>query len=246
MDRRRIVTLILVSIVAMVVTITGASFAYFSSTFNVSDSTGVGAITEAASPSFMSTSSGSIDIDVQDYLMTEEIANNENTSDQLTDSANLSIFLTSAKNNVVSTCTYDIIFVWNDGADIYTRTPSALREFTISASAETNANDRKPADDAEGSKFEVTTKSLGEKNIDDLDWKNKTVVEKDAKGEVQRTMRYAVLIDDAKISSAYLRNATAVNWNFVIKFYNIRLNQETLKAKNYGGVIRVDPDSIKC
>ncbi len=247
MDRHRFVTIILVCMVTLIVTITGASFAYFSSTFNVSDSTDVGARTDAASPSFMSTSSGSINISVEDYLMTELFSDDNNTSDQLTGSANLSIYMTSAKNNVVSTCTYDIIFVWNDDADPYIKTPGALREFTISGSAETNADERKPSSDVEGSdKFEVTKTKFGEKNIDNLDWKTKMTVEKDDKSEAKRTIKYAVLVDDAKISSAYLRNATSVNWNFVIKFYNIKLNQDTLRGKNYGGVIRVDKDSIRC
>ena len=247
MDRHRIVTLIIISIVTLIVTITGASFAYFSSVFNVKDSTKVGAKTEAASPSFISTSSGSIDINVEDYLMTEDIADDDNTSEALTDSANLSIFLTSAKNNVVSTCTYDIILVWNEDADEYTRTPGSLREFTISASAVSNAEEINPYKDAKDrDKFEVTKTGFGEKNIDNLEWKTKLIVEKYDKSEVQKTIKYAILVDDAKISSAYLRNATTVNWNFVIKFYNIKLNQETLKGKNYGGVIRVDQDSIKC
>lgn len=246
MDRRHAITLIIISMTAIVIIVTGASYAYFSATFDVSKSSPINVLTPPTFPSFMATSSGSIDIDVEEYFMREYLADNETTDNSLIGNANLQIHLTSAKDNVISTCTYDIIFVWNDDSDFYESTPGALREFTISATSMTDAEAKKPLPNATGDKFEVTTSSVSETNIDRLNWQTKQVTEGKEPNAVTKTIRYAVIVDDAKISSAYYRNPTEVNWNFEIKFYNIKMNQDGLKDKKYAGVIKVDQDSIKC
>ncbi len=230
MDRRRTVTLLIISVITLIVTITGASYAYFAASNAVNRTVPIDAQTAPAAPSFMSTSSGSIDIDVEAYLMKQEEADDNETRNELTDTATLSVYLSSSNNKVVSTCTYDIIFVWDESADIYEKTFGANKEFTITASAKTNNGKN------------ATTSGIKETNIDELTWQTKTITENGQTKEI----RYAVLVDDATISSAYLRKPTAVDWQFTVKFYNITKNQEQLKSKKYGGMIRVDSESIKC
>ncbi len=240
MGNRQTVTLIIISALTMLVTLIGASFAFFASYGKTNDTINLGAQSESGSPSFISMSSDSLDISVDAFLMQQAQVDNNNTVDELTDEASLSIYLNSPKNNEISTCSYDIILEMDENSDLYVKTEGADKEFTISGNATiTNGKDAVKDDDSRKSQYIIDVKNIPEINIDELDWQEKTIAN-------DKKVRYAILVDDAKISSLYFNKPTTVEWNFEVKFYNITKMQDELRGQKYSGVIKVDEKSIKC
>ncbi len=247
MDKKHTISLIVIGMLTLIITVVGASYAYFASSIDVNDSVPVGVQTDGSSASFMSTSSGGINIDAAAHLMQQSTADDNNTIEDLTDTATLSIYLNSSRDNTVSTCQYDIIFVWDEDADKYIRTPDAIKEFTITGSVASLENVHEfSLDDPNKARFRMYNPEFKEINIDDLDWQAKTITENTGDTSIRKEMTYAILVDDAIVSSLYLNKATIVNWQFDVRFYNVTKDQSGLKSKRYGGAIKVDPDSIKC
>lgn len=247
MEKNHTVTLIVIGMLTLIITVAGASYAYFASAIDIDDSIPVGVQTEGSSASFMSVSSGGINIGVDSHLMQQANSDDNNTVDELTDKATLSIYLNSAKDSTVSTCHYDIIFVWNKDAHKYSKTPNTTKEFTITGTVTNVENIPEfSLDDPNKARFRIHNPEFEEINIDELDWQTKTITETVDDASVKKEITYAVLINDAIISSLYLNKATIVNWQFDVKFYNVTKDQSSLMEKKYGGEIRVDPDSIKC
>lgn len=247
MDKKHTIILLVIGLLTLIATIMGATFAYFASTIETNNNTEVSAGTSAVSASFMATSTGGIDISVDAHKMSEASANDNETINELTDEATLSVILSSAQDDTVSTCTYDIVYNWGEDSDEYIKTANVNKEFTIRGYVSSISGTEEFAEgDPNKEKYIISNPEFAEINIDELTWVTKEV-QKEVDGQmVTKNEKYAVLVKDAKISSFSKELYTRVNWNFEVKFYNVTRDQSDLKSKNFGGFISVDPDSIKC
>lgn len=244
MSKRSTISLILISLITTILAVTGSSYAYYASSIEAKASSKDIAITKV--PFFMSTSTGAININFEDYLVdSEEDLDGENAEEEnklpndLNDSTSLSVYLTSAQDNELNTCTYDIILISNQKVEDYNKTINLPKDFKISSKGEGSQN-------IERDKLKVTTDGFNEKSIDELTWKEKEITIMEDGQEIKKLVKYAVLIDDAKISSIYSDNPTIVNWDFNVRFYNIKDNLNNIKDTSYSAIIKVDDDSIKC
>lgn len=154
----------------------------------------------------------------------------------------MEVYLELANHNLedIAKCTYDIIFVWQSSPQkdfsvtstnvqdkYYIRTSTVNNELTLSGFAtledEQGASTIARIKETGFDKYPLFTKEYKGKNID-----------------------YFIIVDDATIESASLKNPTKVKWHFDVKFYKINTDQNHLNNKTYKGQIIVDEDSVVC
>ena len=186
-----------------------AAFAYFGS-FNVDLNNNVAVNINAVSPgnaSFVS-SATQLNLQVPAANMSQTVA--DNTVVAAENTATLTVNLTGAAN-LLTTCTYDIVYEYDDGSYIYGGTgtnhitKNSDKEITLQVS---NVNG--------------TNNFASEKNFDyDSNWSNN-----------KRT-----LVSGATISS----NGTLTTQNISItgKYYNLTISQSSLEGKAFTGKIYV-------
>lgn len=247
MDKKHTVILIFISLTTLIVMIIGASYAYFASSVQADDSVPVGAKTPAPTAAFLTTSSGEINIDVSNAKMQQTNANDNDAPEDLISRAQLSIYLSAAESQKVSTCSYDVIYEWNENSTEYIRTPNVKKEFTIKSKVLGVSNvPSLPINDPNYHLFKIENPPLAETNFDELNWQTKTVTEGIGEDATTKEIRYAKLIEGAKVSSLDKDKPTIVNLEFEVKFYNANRDQSVQKNKNFSGSIKVDNSSISC
>lgn len=247
MDKKHTIALVVIGLITLVVTIGAASFAYFASAVDVNQSVPIGASTAAQTAAFITSATGAIDIDVSAAKMQESNSNDTAAPDELTSRAVLSIYLSAAEDQKVSTCSYNIIYEWDQDSTEYIRTENVDKEFTISSKVLSVDNlPTLAVNDPNYRLFQMKSPELGEINFDELDWQYKNVTEGVGDAATTKQIRYAVLVENAIVSSLSKDTPTVVNYEFVVKFYNASRDQSVQMSKNFRGNIRVDSDSINC
>lgn len=243
MDKKSAMILLVVGILTLLVTIFGATFAYFASMTSLENNITSGATTSATSATFISSATGGILIEATHEKMSENNANDIEAGLGLTSNADLSVYLTAAENNKVSTCTYDIIYTRGENSDEYIRTKDVVKEFTISGTA--NVKSGIPSSFASGEdeeRFIINNPTLNEINLDELNWVTKSVTTEEGTKDVT----YATLVKNAQISSYSKDGPTVVNWLFEVKFYNVHKDQSELQDRIFSGIISIDNSTIRC
>ena len=202
------------SILLLFIVIT-ASFAYFGS-FDVNLNNNVAVNINAVSPgnaTFISNAT-QLNLQVPAANMSQTASNNEVAA--ASNTATLTVNLTGAAN-LLTTCTYDIVYEYDDGSYIYGGTgtnhitKNSDKEITLQVS---NVNG--------------TNNFASEKNFDyDSNWSNN-----------KRT-----LVSGATISS----NGTLTTQNISItgKYYNLTISQSSLEGKAFTGKIYVTNHSCE-
>ena len=196
------------TVLLLVIVIT-ASFAYFGS-FNVNLNNNVAVNVNSVSPGDATFTSNATQLNLQVPAanMSQTVA--DNTVAAASNTATLTVNLTGAAN-LLTTCTYDIVYEYDDGSYIYGGTgtnhitKNSDKEITLQVS---NVNG--------------TNNFASEKNFDyDSSWSNN-----------KRT-----LVSGASISS----NGTLTTQNISItgKYYNLTISQSSLEGKAFTGKIYV-------
>ena len=200
------------SVLLLVIVIT-ASFAYFGS-FNVNLNNNVAVNVNAYSPGDAVFTSNATQLNLQ--VPAANMSQLLNGTLAAENTATLSINLTGAAD-LLTTCTYDIVYEYDDGSYIYGGTgtnhvsKNGDKEITLQV---TNVNG--------------TNSFASEKNFDyDSDWSNN-----------KRT-----LVSGATISST--GSLTTQNINITGKFYNLNVSQESIGGKAFTGKIYVTNHSCK-
>lgn len=219
--------LIIISIVTLVTLILSSAFAFLASNIMNRNEAEIIAKSVAKVPTFLSTSNGSLALDLSDTDMHiyDPLSTNEYAA-----SANIIVSLYTYANDKVTNCSYDIAYVLSDDSDEYIRTIGAEKEFTIEGRVLELKNAQIIDDTFKEIKYVNTEYELEETNIDELNWNEKA----------------AILIENAHISSANKDIPTIVNYEFKIRFYNVEQNQSKLLSQSYKGHLEVISDSIDC
>lgn len=254
MEKRDNLLLTIIAIATLLVAVIGATFAFFASSKNF-NGLGVDIELDGKYPFLAAFPSGDISLtifpeDMQEgYADNDNQANNPDIASNLTSEASLNVTLSAAKEGTLSTCTYDVVFVWGGeeqftdydnlkeivGTDnkyypnkYYVRTgynpdditTDEFKEFTITG---TVYLDNKNTD---------KVIAIPEKNIDEF-------------GIMDETTHKIVLKKGQSISNDSTENLTYNNWVFDIKFYNRNEDQSNLMGKKFQGKITIDNISCK-
>ncbi len=256
MEKKNTILLTIVAIATLLVTVIGATFAYFASNVNTDAKVGVNVNTSNKQASFIATSNGSLDINVESYMMQQADAgdgstttsNNENIAKNLTTSATLNVSLTGTDDEKNTTCTYDLIYTWtgsdtnfsnpgssNNGiypSKYYVRTNNSnstgFKELTI----EVDATGAYVGDNSDERGFSAVI--LKEKNIDEL--APQTTNNQDNK--------ILVLKAGETITSQSTTQASHVDYQITVRFYNLGSQQDNLMNKKFSGTVSVA--NVKC
>lgn len=247
MDKKHTIILIFISLTTLIVMLLGATYAYLASSVDNEDSTPIGATMPSPVVAFVTSGSGEINLDVAFNKMLQAVSNETSAPEELTDRAQLSVYFSAAEDQKLNTCSYNIIYEWNENSSDYIRTPNVAKEFTISSKVlSINNAPTLSADDPNYHLFKIENSNLPETNFDELNWQTKTITVGAGDDAITKQVRYANLIEGAKISSLDKDIFTIVNYEFEVKFYNANHDQSEQKGKNFAGSIKVDSDSISC
>ena len=203
---------IFATVLLLVIVIT-ASFAYFGS-FNVNLNNNVAVNVNSVSPGDATFTSNATQLNLQvPAANMSELLNGTLAAEN---TATLTVNLTGAEN-LLTTCTYDIVYEYDDGSNIYggSQTKSVAKngdkEITLQVSGVNGTNN-----------------FASEKNFDyDSNWSG-----------LKRT-----LVSGATISSD--GTLTTQNISITGKYYNLTISQSSLEGKTFTGKIYVANNSCK-
>ncbi len=251
MEKRNTLLLTVIAIATLMVAITGAAFAYFAAQVNINNSLNVDVETTGGKAIFTATSSGEIAIGVESYMMQEHDADNSNTNTSnnaeiaplLTNNATINVTLQSSEAGKETTCTYDVVYKWNETASgsnfteeyskassngtvhpskYYVRsengTTADFKELTITIESSTYSGEERP--DTQTEQQEV--------NIDYF---------KDSEGKI-------TLLQGQTIGSDKTDDTNHIVYDFTFKFYNLSIDQTKLMDKKFSGTISVE--NVQC
>lgn len=226
MEKKNTLLLTVIAVATLLVAVVGATFAYFGSfTTTVDNKAGVNVVTEAAKTSSFITSSASLKLNVAGSEMLKGTGEATSVGTKTGDNATLTVTLTADDPTTTTTCTYNVMYAYNEGSAIYgaEQTPvtagTANKEFTYTL-----------VSDAAGLVVEGTYAAEQEKDFSVFSAATNAAPVKVAAGTIS-----------AKNTST-VQNLTAT-----VKFYNFpEIDQTKLSDKTFAGQFYVDKASVVC
>ena len=212
MDKSKITkSLAVFASVLLIIIIGVASFAYFG-TFNVNLNNNVAVNINSSSPGNATFTSNATQLNLQVPAanMSFTVANNNVAAKE--DTAFLDVTLTGSQN-LLTTCTYDIVYEYNAGSNIYgqgttTKTSGATKEITIEVNG------------MNGNNHFATETNFDHANVQSY---------------YDNTNKYYKLVEGATIKS--LGSTQSVRWKITGRYYNLDVSQAQLGGKNFTGKI---------
>ena len=215
MEKRNTLLLTVIAVATLLVAVVGATFAYFATSQDDYANGNITLVTNTAgTASVFDAAGGAIAMDITAEEMAQ--ANNNTTAPIDNGSANITVNFLSGTNNYSMTCTYDIVFAWDEGSDQYTAHSagweSGQKEFTIQATRTgSNGTDGTNHMSSESEIFTVLASSTSNK-----------------------------VIEGATITNASQDTATNNVWTITANFYNLPGNQKELANKHYSSKFSVE------
>ena len=216
MEKRNTLLLTVIAVATLLVAVVGATFAYFAS--NQDDYANGNIIlttNTAGTASVFDATGGALEMDITEDDMI--LANNSTTTAVKSDTDDIVVHFLSGTDDYAMTCTYDIVFAWDEDSDVYAAhtTDNATaqnREFTIQVVRDPSSTD---------------TGALGTNRASS---EVEIFTAKGANG---------IVVDDAKIKNDSESTATTHTWTLTTKFYNLPTNQKELANKHFSGKFSV-------
>ncbi len=263
MEKRNTLILTIIGVATLLISVVGATFAYFASNINTNSNVGVNVHTSPNKAVFTAAASGSINVTVDAVEMQEGDATDDGTQssntsliDGLTGKANLNVTLKASDNGQLTTCTYDIVYTWTGGESNFTgsgyesltEAGTSYKYYPSKYYVRTGYKDESGnvQDGTEGFKeFTIegtlTTGTVGtEGTTSDDVFKDGNHGEKniDTFG-IPNDKNQITLVSKEQITSTSTANETYANYEFTIRFYNINKDQSALMGKTFAGNISV-------
>ena len=212
MDKSKITkSLAVFASVLLIIIIGVASFAYFG-TFNVNLNNNVAVNINSSSPGNATFTSNATQLNLQVPAanMSFTVANNNVAAKE--DTAFLDVTLTGSQN-LLTTCTYDIVYEYNAGSNIYgqgttTKTSDATKEITIEVNG------------MNGNNHFATETNFDHANVQSY---------------YDNTNKYYKLVEGATIKN--LGSTQSVRWKITGRYYNLDVSQAQLSGKTFTGKI---------
>ena len=206
------ITCVISSIILLIIVIT-ASFAYFGS-FNVNLNNNVAVNVNSVSPGNATFTSNATQLNLQVPAANMSSTASSNTVAAASDTAALTVSLTSGSIEITTTCTFDIYYEYT-GSNFYgvspnTKTSGADKEITMTVNAPSGTSNFSTETNFD---YNTSTGWLTENN-----------------------KRKVKLVENATISSSGTTETTQ-EYTFTGKYYNLDVSQEQLANKSFTGII---------
>lgn len=216
MKNKNNVVLSIIAIATILVTVVGATFAYFASTVNEGTGSNFTAVVEEDNVLFTATGSN-MTMEVTADKMTQHASSDGTIVAATAEADAIDVSLTVGTEGSIA-CYYNIYFQWDSSGTAYlTKTTSASKEFTAQLTLT----------DTDGTGSSGTNKFASETQLTD----------------VVTTTNKTLVVEGASIV-ANASNSGAQTWRPTIKFYNLQLNQTDLAGKTFSGKFTID--DVEC
>lgn len=226
MEKKNTLLLTVIAVATLLVAVVGATFAYFGSfTTTVDNKAGVNVVTEAAKTSSFITSSASLKLNVAGSEMLKGTGGATAVGKYTGDNATLTVNLTANDPKTTTTCTYNVMYAYNESSAIYGAEPTPVtvgtenKEFTYTL-----------VSDADGLVVEGTYAAAEEKDFSVFSAATNAAPVKVATGTISAN-----------------NTITTQNLTATVKFYNFpTIDQTALSDKTFAGQFYVDQASVVC
>ncbi len=260
MEKKNTILLTIIAIATLLVTIIGATFAYFASNIQNNGNVGVDVSTSNKQASFIATADGGINLNVNSYMMQQADAGDGNNTlsnvgeiaNNLVSTANLNVSLNASDQGKVTECKYDIVWVWDDSSSDFngaqTAASSKVNGQNIYPSkyyvrTENGSSDKytlgfkeftiSGSESVSGAKENRPTSGdfLTEKNLDEIACVN------GSNGDCKK-----LLLKQGETLAT--DGSATVQYQFTVKFYNLPTDQSSLMSKTFKAHIAVE--NVSC
>ena len=259
MEKRNTLLLTIIAIATLLISVVGATFAYFASNINTSEgNVNIDVDTSNKQAVFLASSSGDINITVNSYMMQQHDATqDDNTSNNATiaalleNSATINVSLQAADAGKVSTCSYDLVYKWNSTSENNFSKNSSVQEEGQDPNKyyKSKYYERTTGGVAEGFKeltVEISSMTYtgeaeerGQSN-EELQEKNIDAIEK-ISDDGKITLLKGQEISSDKVGTD---NIPHIDYEITFRFYNLSINQSALMDKSFVGTVSVE--NVKC
>ena len=220
-----------ITIGLFLVAVVGATYAYFATTQATQSRLNVYVSTNAESYALTGTTSGSIDINVNSTVMMESKVSGEAIA---SDTADLDVHLVSPSDGIKTTCTYDIIWIW-ESTETYTNPDGYLGDVYKNADGEVCGEYNEATCNGElvGSyphEFSIAV-SNGVREETDISL-------------LERTGNKVLVAEGVEIATTDASVGTDTKYTMQMAIYNIPYDQTNIKAKNFKGHFAIE--NVNC
>ena len=271
MERKNTILLTVIALATLLISVVGATFAYFASNINVKDGdVNVNVNTSNKQSIFLSSAEGNLDLNIASYMMQEHDAttnaengdttNNEDIITSLTNNANIEVTLNANDTGGLVKCTYDLIFAWDENSSIFNDYTDAsvekegihLSKYYVRSEYKKNEEDSVTSSLTDnfreitlGGTMSVTPPASDPSSTNIFNEGEKNIDELEC---VESTTED----ENEKCKVLYIRQGESIsteseaktNYHFEIKFYNLPTDQSSLMDKHFKGQIKVA--NVKC
>ncbi len=268
MEKRNTLLLTVIAIATLLVAVVGATFAYFASTINTNNGdVNLNLQTSDNRAVFTSSASGGVNITVDSYMMQQHdavegddgnVSNNTAIAGNLVGNANINVTLQASEQDHETTCTYDLVFKWDDTSqtnfkndngysDLNTKKEgvgTSHKYYPTEYYVRTGYKDSQNSDGLEGFKeFTIEINSMtytngsdeGGTSNEDLAEVNIDAIKKVEDGKIK-------LLEGEEITSTAtsIGEAPHVIYTIEFRFYNLNKDQSHLMGKKFAGTVSVE------
>lgn len=217
MNNKSNIILTSVALIALLLVTISATYAYFSSKTDNNTSLNVGA------EMIIGTAFTAYTLDQLELNVTTADMFEPSTSAAVTDTGKVVVTLSSPRENMEVSCSYDIELVWDTTDQYLTPTTTLQGNYLYELSL---AGTQEVIGDTTGNTYSVS--KLNETNLTSFTWAG-------TEGAIGRK---AKVITDAQIHSKSTE-VTSATWTFNLNFYSLPTDQSALGGKNYAAHLTV-------
>ena len=220
-----------ITIGLFLVAVVGATYAFFATTQDTQSRLNVYVSTNAESYALTGTTNGSIEINVNSTVMMESKVSGEAIA---SDTADLDVHLVSPADGIKTTCTYDIIWIW-ESTETYTTPDGYLGDVYKNADGEICGEFNESTCNGElvGSyphEFSIAV-SNGVREETDI-------------SQLEKNGNKVTVAEGVEISTTDASVGTDTKYTMQMAIYNIPYDQTNIKAKNFKGHFAIE--NVNC
>lgn len=237
--------LIIITILLFMVSVVGASFAYFISSVDINANLNLNVATADRMYQFIADSNDSINLDISFNDMS---AFNVSKNVLKSSTANINVSLASSSEDVLTTCTYDIVWVW-DSEDKYTSSDAEL-PYIVDEDLKTTFESECP----ESADKDLCLTQTAETQGIDLSAKEYYPYEFSTKVDEDREYDLSTLTKGIKDNSVIIKKGAVINSRSTtpitkthqigVNVYNIPVDQNNLFGKKIKAHITIE--NVSC
>ena len=269
MEKKNTLLLTVIAIATLLVAVVGATFAYFASNINTTNgNVNVDVHTPSSTSTFTAESTGDIEINVTSAIMQESNAGdgesqtlNGEQDANLTSNANINVTLNSPKAGEEVSCSYDLVFTWNNSSQSNYQNGSgddgnSYKDLTTDSTNGVGSSDSKyyPSTYYVRTGYKNAGSNSEYEELKELTIEVASTTYTDASSEAGSSGQdmQEKNIDEFKLDSGNKitllsdsittdkTNGARIEYEITVRFYNLNRDQSHLMGKSFKGTVSLE------